>query len=109
VAVIGGSTENHGNVLHSSFAAVAIIDAPCCPSPCNSSSVCSPIFAHRKADDWTGRLIDVLTLTPYDCWRRAHAAHHASVGNLDERGVGDITTLTVAEYHSLSRLRRLGS
>ncbi|MBS3651940.1 fatty acid desaturase [Pseudaminobacter sp. 19-2017] len=65
-------------------------------------------FAHRKADDWTGRLIGVLTLTPYDYWRRAHAAHHASVGNLDERGVGDITTLTVAEYHSLSRLRRLG-
>lgn len=64
-------------------------------------------FAHRRADDWTGRLIGVLTLTPYDYWRRAHAAHHASAGNLDERGVGDITTLTVAEYRSLSRLRRL--
>lgn len=64
-------------------------------------------FAHRKADDWTGRLIGVLTLTPYDYWRRAHAAHHASAGNLDERGVGDITTLTVAEYRSLSPLRRL--
>lgn len=64
-------------------------------------------FAHRKADDWTGRVIGVLTFTPYDYWRRAHAAHHASAGNLDERGVGDITTLTVAEYHSLSDLRRL--
>jgi len=64
-------------------------------------------FAYRKADDWTGRLIGVLTLTPYDYWRRAHAAHHASAGNLDERGVGDITTLTVAEYRLLSRLRRL--
>jgi omega-6 fatty acid desaturase (delta-12 desaturase) len=53
-------------------------------------------FAHRKADDWTGRLIGVLTFTPYDYWRRAHAAHHASAGNLDERGVGDITTLTVS-------------
>ncbi|WP_051333974.1 fatty acid desaturase [Mesorhizobium sp. WSM3224] len=64
-------------------------------------------FAHRRADDWTGRLIGVLTFTPYDYWRRAHAAHHASAGNLDERGVGDITTLTVTEYHSLSRSRRL--
>lgn len=64
-------------------------------------------FAHRTADNWTGRLIGVLTFTPYDYWRRAHAAHHASAGNLDERGIGDITTLTVAEYHSSSRLRRL--
>jgi omega-6 fatty acid desaturase (delta-12 desaturase) len=64
-------------------------------------------FAHRKADDWTGRAIGVLTFTPYDYWRRAHAAHHASAGNLDERGVGDITTLTLAEYYSLSRSHRL--
>lgn len=55
-------------------------------------------FANRRLDDWTGRVIGVLTLTPYDYWRRAHAAHHATAGNLDERGVGDITTLTVAEY-----------
>jgi omega-6 fatty acid desaturase (delta-12 desaturase) len=64
-------------------------------------------FAHRKGDDWTGRAIGVLTFTPYDYWRRAHAAHHASAGNLDERGVGDITTLTVSEYRSLSHSRRL--
>ena len=64
-------------------------------------------FAHRKADDWTGRVLGVFTLTPYDYWRRAHAEHHASAGNLDERGVGDITTLTVAEYQSLPRWRRL--
>ncbi len=57
-------------------------------------------FVHRRADDWTGRLIGILTFTPYDCWRRAHGGHHASAGNLDERGVGDITTLTVAEYRS---------
>ncbi len=65
-------------------------------------------FARRGLDDWVGRLLGVLTLTPYDYWRRAHAAHHASAGNLDERGVGDITTLTVAEYRSLSRMGRLG-
>jgi omega-6 fatty acid desaturase (delta-12 desaturase) len=64
-------------------------------------------FAHRHADDWIGRVIGVLTLTPYDYWRRAHAEHHASAGNLDQRGVGDITTLTVAEYSALSRWGKL--
>jgi acyl-lipid omega-6 desaturase (Delta-12 desaturase) len=64
-------------------------------------------FASRKADDWTGRVIGVLTLTPYDYWRRAHTMHHASAGNLDARGVGDITTLTVAEYRALPFWRRL--
>jgi omega-6 fatty acid desaturase (delta-12 desaturase) len=59
-------------------------------------------FAHRRADDWTGRALSVLTLTPYDYWRAAHATHHASAGNLDARGVGDIRTLTVAEYRALS-------
>ncbi|SMH43162.1 fatty acid desaturase [Mesorhizobium australicum] len=64
-------------------------------------------FAHRRADDWTGRALGILTLTPYDYWRAAHATHHASAGNLDERGVGDILTLTVAEYRALSRWGRL--
>lgn len=64
-------------------------------------------FARRRLDNWTGRALGVLTLTPYDYWRRAHAAHHASAGNLDERGVGDITTLTVAEYHALPWSKRL--
>ena len=59
-------------------------------------------FAHRLTDDWIGRAIGVLTLTPYDYWRRTHAAHHATTGNLDERGVGDITTLTVEEYRALT-------
>jgi omega-6 fatty acid desaturase (delta-12 desaturase) len=65
-------------------------------------------FAHRQGDDWTGRALGVLTLTPYDYWRRAHAEHHASTGNLDRRGIGDITTLTIGEYRALSRLGRLG-
>ena len=64
-------------------------------------------FAHRKADDWTGRVLGVLTLTPYDYWRRAHAVHHACAGNLDERGVGDIETLTVNEYRALSQWGQL--
>jgi len=64
-------------------------------------------FANRHADDWIGRVLGVLTLTPYDYWRRTHAAHHAGAGNLDQRGMGDITTLTVGEYRALSRWGRL--
>ena len=57
-------------------------------------------FGVRQVDDWIGRAIGVLTLTPYDCWRRTHAIHHASSGNLDARGIGDVVTLTVAEYNA---------
>ena len=63
-------------------------------------------FRHRLANDWVGRIIGVLTLTPYDFWRRTHAAHHASSGNLDHRGLGDINTLTVREYLARSRWGR---
>jgi omega-6 fatty acid desaturase (delta-12 desaturase) len=55
-------------------------------------------FASRRANDLLGGLIGVLTLTPYGLWRKAHATHHATSGNLDRRGVGDISTLTVREY-----------
>jgi len=65
-------------------------------------------FRQRLVNDWVGRVIGVLTLTPYDFWRRAHGIHHATSGNLDRRGVGDIDTLTVREYLALSRWRRLG-
>ena len=64
-------------------------------------------FRHRLANDWVGRVIGVLTLTPYDFWRRTHAVHHATSGNLDRRGIGDIDTLTVGEYLGLSRWGRL--
>ena len=63
-------------------------------------------FRRRAANDWIGRILGVLTLTPYDCWRRAHAIHHASSGNLDARGPGDLDTLTVAEFRALGRGRR---
>lgn len=64
-------------------------------------------FRHRLANDWVGRVIGVLTLTPYDYWRRAHALHHASSGNLDRRGIGDIDTLTVREFLALPKRGRL--
>lgn len=64
-------------------------------------------FRGRWANDSLGRVIGVLTFTPYAYWRYMHARHHATAGNLDRRGTGDIDLLTVAEYRSLSRWRRL--
>lgn len=64
-------------------------------------------FSSRKANDWTGRVLGVLTLTPYDFWRHSHALHHAGSGNLEHRGIGDIDTLTVDEYRSRSRWGKL--
>ena len=64
-------------------------------------------FRQRVANDWVGRVLGVLTLTPYDFWRQTHAAHHASSGNLDRRGLGDIDTLTVNEYRARSIWGRL--
>lgn len=61
----------------------------------------------RSANDWLGRCLGVLTLTPYDCWQRSHALHHASTGNLDARGFGDVDTLTVREFQARSHLRQL--
>ena len=63
-------------------------------------------FAKRRLNDWTGRAISVLTITAYEHWRRAHAIHHATSGNLSRRGVGDIDTLTVAEYSARTPLKR---
>ncbi len=65
-------------------------------------------FDNAAANDWTGRIIGVLTLTPYDCWRQTHAAHHATSGDLDRRGLGDIVTLTVEEYRALPLIGRIG-
>jgi acyl-lipid omega-6 desaturase (Delta-12 desaturase) len=63
-------------------------------------------FASRWANDLLGRAIGVLTLTPYAFWRKDHAIHHATSGNLDRRGIGDITMLTLSEYLALPPLRR---
>ena len=64
-------------------------------------------FRYRLANDWLGRVLSVLTLTPYDDWRRAHAIHHANSGHLDRRGIGDIVTLTVREFRALAFWGRL--
>jgi omega-6 fatty acid desaturase (delta-12 desaturase) len=64
-------------------------------------------FASRRSNELFGLVISVLTLMPYASWRKAHAIHHATSGRLDRRGVGDITTLTVAEYRAQSAWQRL--
>ena len=64
-------------------------------------------FRRRAANDWTGHIIGVLTLTPHGLWQRTHALHHANAGNLDRRGFGDVETLTVDEYRKRSPLGRL--
>ncbi len=61
----------------------------------------------RAANDRVGRLLSLLTVTPYDSWKRSHALHHASTGDLSRRGTGDIETLTVREYLALSSWRKL--
>jgi acyl-lipid omega-6 desaturase (Delta-12 desaturase) len=65
-------------------------------------------FKSKKANAIVGFITGVLTLTPYEHWRHDHAIHHASVSNLDRRGIGDVMTLTVKEYLELPYLKRLG-
>lgn len=63
-------------------------------------------FNSRLANDLVGKILGVFTLTPYYAWRYSHSIHHATSGNLDKRGVGDVRTLTVNEYSNLSMLYR---
>ena len=64
-------------------------------------------FKSRRANDVLGRALSVLTLTPYGHWSQGHAAHHASTGNLDRRGRGDVDTWTVAEFRAASPLKKI--
>ena len=64
-------------------------------------------FTSRRLNDAVGFITGVLTLTPFVQWRRDHALHHASSGDLDRRGHGDVPTLTVREYLARSPSGRL--
>jgi len=63
-------------------------------------------FPYRNANHFLGFVTGVLTLTPYFHWRWEHSIHHATSGDLDKRGTGDIWTLTVQEYLEASRWKR---
>ncbi|HRI88979.1 MAG TPA: fatty acid desaturase [Candidatus Hydrogenedentes bacterium] len=64
-------------------------------------------FRSRKANDIVGGLTSFMCLTPYYYWKHEHALHHASAGNLDKRGHGDIWTMTVKEYLASSWKKKL--
>jgi acyl-lipid omega-6 desaturase (Delta-12 desaturase) len=64
-------------------------------------------FKSQRANHVLGFLTGVLTFTPYHQWRHKHALHHATSGDLDGRGMGDIWTLTVQEYVEAPRWKRL--
>lgn len=65
-------------------------------------------FESRRANLWFGRFCALLTWQAFSNWRHDHAVHHGTAGDLDRRGVGDVPTLTVAEYHEKSWKGRLG-
>lgn len=64
-------------------------------------------FKSRRANDFWGFISGVLTFTPYHYWRHEHSVHHSHAGDLDERGWGDVWTLTVKEYLKASRWVRV--
>lgn len=65
-------------------------------------------FSNPCLNDAVGRVLGVVTLMPYSYWRYTHAIHHATSGNLDRRGIGDIATRTVAEYAEAGWWKRAG-
>ncbi len=64
-------------------------------------------LASRRANLLVGTFCGLLVLSPFVRWRHDHAVHHATSGDLDKRGVGDLPTLTVAEYYKRSWRGRL--
>src|SRR5439155_8964926 len=62
----------------------------------------------KRANAWLGIALGLLVWAPVLSWRHSHAVHHATAGDLDRRGVGDVLTLTVAEYRASGWRRRLG-
>ena len=64
-------------------------------------------FASRQANDTVGFIMGLFNFTPYYFWRHEHAVHHASSGDLDRRGHGDVWMMSVAEYQASSAWKRL--
>jgi omega-6 fatty acid desaturase (delta-12 desaturase) len=64
-------------------------------------------FASRRANHWVGACLGILTLFPFGYWKKTHAIHHGTSGNLDRRRFGDVRTLTVNEYQARSYLGKL--
>jgi len=67
----------------------------------------SSFFASLKANRILGTICGILTFTSYESWRASHLVHHATAGDLDRRGTGDVRTMTVEEYLAAPSLKRL--
>jgi acyl-lipid omega-6 desaturase (Delta-12 desaturase) len=65
-------------------------------------------MATKRANAWLGRIVGLIVFVPYASWRHEHAVHHATAGDLDRRGIGDVPTVTVAEYQRMPWYGRLG-
>lgn len=65
-------------------------------------------FSSKVANDRLGLVLGVMVLTPFYQWRHSHAIHHATAGDLDRRGIGDVYTMTVEEYLASPWYKRLG-
>lgn len=65
-------------------------------------------FKSKRANDVLGYITGVLTFTPYALWRKEHAIHHSTSGDLDRRGIGDVPTMTVEEFHAAPKWKQLG-
>jgi omega-6 fatty acid desaturase (delta-12 desaturase) len=62
----------------------------------------------KRANEWFGSFLALIFFTPFARWRSEHVGHHATAGDLDRRGVGDVPMLTLAEYQSMSLGGRIG-
>ena len=65
-------------------------------------------FKSQRANDVVGFVTGLLAFTPYYRWKHAHAIHHATSGDLDRRGVGDVYTMTVEEYLGAPWWKKIG-
>jgi omega-6 fatty acid desaturase (delta-12 desaturase) len=61
----------------------------------------------KRANIWLGTVLGLLVYSPFLRWRHDHAIHHATSGDLERRGGGDVKTLTVVEYDALPPRSRL--
>lgn len=64
-------------------------------------------FKSKKANDFLGAITAFLNFTPYYRWKHDHAIHHATAGDLDRRGIGDVYTMTVKEYLAAPKLKKI--
>ena len=63
---------------------------------------------NRRWNNWLGVITGLIAYSPFTSWKHSHAVHHATAGNLDRRGVGDVEVMTLAEFNAASRKKQIG-